>query len=294
MKHIALVTYDDMPDLTPSDQLLREKLSAHNIQSSAISWHDTTIDWRQFDAVIIRTTWNYHQHPVEFKAWLTQMEEQGVRLYNPAPTLLWNMRKTYLRQLSDMGILIIPTVWASQTEPQDLKSVLGAQGWTEALLKPVFGAGSKGIKVINIHAVDEAQATLDQMLTLGEVMIQPIIKEVRNGELSMVYFNHEYSHTIRKTPQGDDVLLDSSKPNATQIDDAPEFAVEIGLNILEQTQKLMETDPFLYARVDGVIVDGEFLLMELELLEPHLFLNLAGDDAAERFAKVIDNRISAS
>lgn len=292
MKHIALVTYEALLDLTPSEQLLREKLSDYQIKSSAVSWHDTAVDWSQFDAVIIRSPWDYHKHPIAFRQWLNDLLARGIVVYNPIPTLLWNMEKTYLRELSEQDVKIIPTVWANQA--LDIASTMQAQGWEEGLLKPVFGAGSDGIYIIDPNAIEEAQKTLSDMLTLGEVMIQPIVKEVRKGELSIVFFDHQYSHTLRKTPQGDAVLLDPEEPSAIQLDEAPQFAIDTALTILEKAQVMMQTDHFLYARVDGVIVNNEFLLMELELLEPHLFLDLAGQMSAEMFAKAIQKRLSDS
>jgi glutathione synthase/RimK-type ligase-like ATP-grasp enzyme len=292
MKHIALVTYEALLDLTPSEQLLREKLSDYQIKSSAVSWHDTAVDWSQFDAVIIRSPWDYHKHPIAFRQWLNDLLARGIVVYNPIPALLWNMEKTYLRELSEQGVKIIPTVWANQA--LDIASIMQAQGWEEGLLKPVFGAGSDGIYIIDPNAIEEAQKTLSDMLTIGEVIIQPIVKEVRKGELSIVFFDHQYSHTLRKTPQGDAVLLDPEEPSAIQLDQAPQFAIDTALTILEKAQAMMQTDHFLYARVDGVIVNNEFLLMELELLEPHLFLDLAGQMSAEMFAKAIQKRLSDS
>jgi hypothetical protein len=292
MTHVALVTYDELPTLTPSDVLLQQALASIDIQSSPVLWDDATINWTQFDAVIIRCPWDYHERPTEFKAWIHRLAEANVTLYNSPSTLLWNMEKIYLRELAENGVQIIPTIWAKVGETIDLPTIIHQQGWDKALLKPVFGAGSKGIHVINAHTLDEAQITLNRMLTSGEVMIQPVIKEVQNGELSLIFFNHEYSHTIRKTPQNGAILLDPDNPNSTCLDDAPQFAIDAALNILEQAQKLLNEDNFLYARVDGVIVEGQFLLMELELLEPHLFLDLAGEHTAQHYAQTIQSRLN--
>lgn len=292
MKQIALVTYHELPSLTPSDQLLREALAAKNIATTPVFWDDQTTNWNQFDAVLIRTCWDYHERPTEFKAWVNQLLEQGVNLYNTPQTLLWNMEKTYLKQLAEAGIGIIPTHWVTPSDPVQVEDVIKTRGWEQALLKPVFGAGSKGIHVIDTSAITESQQVLNHLLTLGHVMIQPIVKEVRNGELSLVFFNHEYSHTIRKTPQGDAILLDPDNPNATQLDHAPQAVIETATKILDKTRELLLEDKFLYARVDGVIVNDEFLLMELELLEPHLFLDLAGEQSAKHFSQAIFERLN--
>lgn len=294
MKHVALVTYHELPTLTPSDHLLQQALSSQNIETRAVLWDDPNVDWTQFDAVIIRCTWDYYQRPTEFKAWINRLTDLNVPLYNPASTLLWSMDKVYLRELSEQGVQIIPTYWVKPDQTVNLSAILRERTWENALLKPVIGASSNGIYVINPNALDQAQQTLTHMLTLGEVMIQPIVPEVQNGELSLIFFDHHYSHTVRKTPQQGAVLLDPDDPETTRLDDAPQSVIDTALSILEQARSHLSQDQFLYARVDGVIVDGQFLLMELELLEPHLYLDLAGEHTAQHFAQAIATRLNLS
>src|SRR5436190_22616236 len=109
MKSIALITYKELPTLTESDRLLIKPLEENGFQPHVVCW-DEKIDWKQFDSVILRSCWDYHTRVDEFLIWLNMLEQQEIPVWNPIDIVRWNYKKTYLKELEDKGITIIPTV----------------------------------------------------------------------------------------------------------------------------------------------------------------------------------------
>lgn len=287
MRTLALVTYSNRPELSPSDQTLLNPLKQRGIQPIPAIWNDTTIDWQQFDAVVLRSCWDYYKHADAFRQWLTRLQDWCVPVYNAPKTALWNMQKTYLRELAQRGFKTIPTIWAENAI--DLRETMATRGWDQAVLKPVMGASGYGVHLVSASNVHEKQTLFESMLQEGQVMIQPVIEEIRNGELSLIFFQDEFHYAIRKTPAEGTIFVNSAYDGSyttTYVDDE---TVSVAQSILNIAHELTGQDSFLYTRVDGILVDNEFILMELELIEPGLFMDIASRDASERFADAIDN-----
>jgi len=202
-KKIALVTYqhlnthyDDMmshyhPLLSSSDYLLIPPLNSKNIQVDIIVWDDENNEtpYQEYDALIIRSTWNYHKHVESFERWLSHLEKLKVPLFNSYKTIRWNMNKCYLKILRDHGVRCIPTVWIEKDSKIQLIDVLNEKKWDKVVLKPSFGASSQGIRVVTMDRVEGEQEELEKMLqTVSHVMVQPVMKEIFNGEYSFVFF----------------------------------------------------------------------------------------------------------
>src|SRR4051794_40055332 len=92
---VALVTCDEYPQLYQDEQGLIEALRAAGADAHAAVWSDRAVDWRGFDLVVLRSTWDYFQRIVEFEAWLQRIEDNGVHLCNPVSLVRWNMDKHY-------------------------------------------------------------------------------------------------------------------------------------------------------------------------------------------------------
>ncbi len=285
MKSIALVTYAGRPELSPSDQTLLNPLKQRGIQPIPVIWNDVTIDWQQFDAVILRSCWDYYKHAEAFRQWLTQLQDLDVPLYNTPKTILWNMEKTYLRDLAQQGVRTIPTIRAESAI--DLSETLQSRGWDRVVLKPAIGASGYGIHVVSASDVHEKQTLFESMLQAGLVMIQPVIEEIQNGELSLIFFHDEFHYAIRKTPGAGTIFVNSAYGGGYATTNVNDETVKAAQSILSIARGQTGQDTFLYARVDGILVDAEFVLMELELVEPGLFMDIASSDASERFADAI-------
>lgn len=273
---------DDLSGYVSDDELAIAPLNALGWQVESVSWRDVSVDWDRFDMIVIRTTWDYHNAPKEFVAALRTIESSNARLENPLSIIEWNVDKTYLKDLEERGCQIVPTIWfkgeiteAKFSEWQSLHSS------DEIVLKPTVSATAKDTFRLTRH--DQTAALV---LNGRSIMVQPFIKSIADeGEYSLFYFNGEYSHAIVKRPKENDYrvqeehggIISSIEPDAAMNETA--FAI----------QQMIAPEP-LYSRVDLVrAADGELRLMELELIEPALYLR-TDKDAAERFAKAINKR----
>ena len=288
MKKIALATSSKFPDLTASDVLLVEPLRELGVEAVAAPWDDRSIAWENFDAVSIRSTWNYHHHADQFRDWISKLVAQKIIVQNPTDVLLWNMDKIYLQQMIDEEIPVVPTHWGEKGESPSLKRILESNEWERAIVKPRIGASANFVFVADLASVDEHQRQFEELLDQHNLMIQPLVEEIENGEWSIMFIHNEYSHSVLKTPEN--VFVQSELGGTWELATPSQHLIESARQALVAAQKITGQSSFLYSRVDGVEVSGEFVLMELELIEPELFLSAAPQAArklAEELAKLI-------
>ncbi|QHT66784.1 hypothetical protein GXP67_09000 [Rhodocytophaga rosea] len=277
MREIAFVTYSNSPKLTADDARVASLLSQRNIQVEAVCWDTPHIDWAQFEGIVLRSCWNYHLYESAFKSWIKQMEKQNRRLFNSSQIIAWNMDKTYLQVLSSAGIPIPATHWLKRGEVVHLQNLLAEKNWQQAVVKPTVSASAYQTWLTSSETALQDQSRLDVMLNTGGVMVQAFIEEVQTkGEWSLIFFNKGFSHAVLKRTRTNDFRVQQEYGGTTSACTPPEF-------IRKQAQHIIDTigQPLLYARVDGIEVNGVFLLMELELVEPALFL---GDTTANVMA----------
>ena len=263
----AFVTCTQFPKLTEDDLLATKALGELGISVEAVIWDDPSVDWPAYSDVVIRSCWDYHLKPKEFLSWLTILERAGTIVHNPVDVIRRNMEKTYLKELQEDGISIVPSLWLASGDKVHIADLLLSQGWQKAVIKPVISASAYQTSIISLQEEAEAQAMLPNLLNSGAVIIQEFAEEIRTkGEWSLIFFNKEYSHSVIKPPQQDDfrVQREHGGTSAAAVP-APSFVTQ-AQTIIEKIDA-----PLLYARVDGVERDGQLLLMELELIEPFLF-----------------------
>lgn len=280
---IALATCGALPDLDPDDRPLADALRALGAEVTAPVWDDADVEWAGFDLVLVRSPWDYHLKRDAFLAW-SRAVASVTALRNPAPVLAWNTDKTYLRGLAEQGVPTVPTQWVAQGEAPPLAELLGERGWygEEAIVKPTIGLGSSGL--LRIPAGDPGgagAAHLRDLAASGDVMVQPFLPSLaRDGELSLVFCAGELSHAVRKRPPAGEfrvqpefgAVATAEQPGAAQAE------------VARRALACVAGEELLYARVDLVAdADGAPLLIELELVEPTLYLE-AAPGSAERFA----------
>lgn len=294
---IAFATCKDQPALTPDDALAADAVrSIAQADVVAINWGAADIAWEEFDAVVIRSTWDYFRRADDFTQWLDDLERRGARLFNAAEVARWNAEKTYPRQLATAGIPIVPTVWFPQKSGADLASTLFKAGWSKAVVKPTVSCSAFETWITSPRDFpNEAdQKRFDNLVRSSGVMIQPFMEEItKRGEWSLVFFDGVYSHAVLKQPSSGDFRVQmqfggswrNAFPSAELIEQA-EHAVSAAVAIACE-------DKPLYARVDGLesAEDGRLLLMELELVEPSLFFAADADHAPSRFVRALADRI---
>ena len=252
---LALATSEELPGLDPDDAPLREVLGA---DAEPAIWSDPTVDWSSYDGVLIRSVWDYFLRHDEFMAWVDRVP---IPMWNPADTVRWNSEKSYLRELEAAGVRTIPTAWDGEVP------------WEDAILKPTIAGGSLGLR----------RAKKGEPVEPGW-MAQPFLADIVSaGELSIVFFDGEFSHAIRKTPAEGDIRVQpehggtvaAAKPTSEELEDAQRVLDAAGRDLL-------------YARVDFV---GDRLLIELEAIEPRFFFEHAPKRAPERLAQALRGRL---
>lgn len=247
------------------DRLLAEAFAARMVDPPPCVWDGEQPDWSDFDACLIRSTWDYHDKHEEFLAWTREVAAE-TRLWNPPELVAWNSNKTYLRQLGEAGVRIVPTVWVERGSAVELEEVLAGRDWEEAVVKPVVDLGAHNLRRARRG---EGSAALEAVLRRGDAMVQPFLPSVEaRGELSLIYIAGELTHAVRKRPAPGDFRVQSIWGGTANRDEPTQNEVELAELTLAQLD-----EPPLYARVDLVEgPTGEPCLIELELIEPNLYL----------------------
>ena len=307
MTRIALATCATLPQLHEDDAPLIAALAARGVAAEAAVWDDPTVDWSAYGLVVIRSTWDYAQRRTEYLEWARRVD-MTTALANPYPVLTWNTDKHYLRELESAGVAIVPTMWLEPARvftSQALHTRFPAMG--EFVIKPAISAGS--IDTGRYTAVDAGSRGLAiqharRLLTAQRtVMVQRYLPSVDTvGERAHVFVAGEYSHSVLKGAMldGPDVGVDGVyREERMSPLEASEREVEFSAAVVRAARTCftqtadgvdLAPEPLLYARVDVVTDDaGEPVLMELELVEPSLFLGLA-DGALDRFADALAAR----
>lgn len=272
MKIVAFVTCAELPDLTASDRLPIPLLAEMGIHVQSVIWDSQEIDWHTFDAIILRSVWDYHHRYTEFMAWLDALPNHKV--WNPVEVVRWNANKIYLRDLPN----VVPTVWLD--EQANLANILQEKNWQRAVIKPTISASAHGTWVTSPAQAAEHQHQLQNFAV--PMMLQPFVPQIETeGEWSLLFFGGKFSHAVLKKPAAGDFRVQDEFGGTIETRTPP-------AHLIDQAQKIIASvaSPLLYVRVDGVNNNGDFQLMELELIEPHLYLGDA-PHAAENFALAI-------
>lgn len=281
---IAIATCAAYPELKGDDELLREALGRRGCVASLQVWDEAGIEWGGFDLCLVRSTWDYHDKHEEFLAW-TRRVAAATALRNPAELLAWNSDKRYLRQLGEAGVPTVPTLWVERGSGLDLEAELVARGWDEAVVKPVVDLGAR-----NLHRVRPAEAprALAAVLERREAMVQPFLPSLEaEGELSLIHVDGAFSHAVRKCPAPGDFRVQSIWGGTAAPADPEPQHLEIAKQALAQL-----AEPPLYARIDLITdLEGNPALIELELIEPNLYLK-TNRTAADRLANAVVGRLS--
>lgn len=295
MTRIALVTAIAAAGLDDDLAPLLDACPGAGLIAQVRAWDDPTVAWGRFDAIVLRSPWDYVQRLDEFIAWCTTVSAR-TRLINPLPVVRWNIDKHYLDDLAARGVAIVPTRFVEpDMEPFPALQAFLAEhpGTAEFVVKPAVGAGSKDAQRYARSQEFAAANHLARLLDADRsAMLQPYLPSVdAQGETAMMYFGGVFSHAIRKGP----LLRPDEAPTShlfaaeaiTPRTPAPdEFALADRV-LAAATIVLSLSEPLAYARVDLIRdADGHPRLLELELCEPSLFFGHAPGSAA-RFATAL-------
>lgn len=281
MRQCAFLTLETRDGWVMDDDLAQEPLRELGWEMTTVPWSRPGMDWSRFEAVVIRSTWDYWQRFDEFLATLERIDRSGARLANPLETVRWNLRKTYLRDLEAAGLPVVPTLWSIGLEAgpdaDRIRRFFDELGTDEIVLKPVVSASAHD--TFRLQRGDDL-SEVARLFAGREVMAQPFLATiVEEGEYSLFYFGGELSHTVLKSPKEKDFRVQEEHGGWIRPADPPAPLPDLGRRILEA----LPIQP-LYARVDLVRSGSGFALMELELVEPSLYFRIV-PGSAERFAR---------
>ena len=278
---IALLTCEKLPDLNPEDQKLIPELEKYNITAKAVIWDDKTINWSDFDYLIFRNIWDYFEKETEFNIWLEQIEKLGIKTLNTIDVIKQNKHKFYLREMEKQGISILPTIFIEKTNNLQLESII-PNHWKKAVIKPAFSAGSYLTEVFEVSDIQKINEEYKNIASEKELLLQEFMPQIQTlGETSFIFFNKKFSHAVNKKPVEGDFRVQSLFGGKYNL-------VEPSQELIEKAQKVVNTfqDKLLYARVDGIVIDNELCLMEIECIEPDLYFDLS-EGSLERFVASI-------
>ncbi|MFM7852840.1 MAG: RimK family alpha-L-glutamate ligase [Flammeovirgaceae bacterium] len=267
---VGIVTCAEFPHLTDQEKPLIDLFAAKGICITPLVWNDPSIDWKHYDCLLLRSIWDYHLHIEEFFAWLNLLEKQNVTTLNPLEVVNWNRHKFYLRELEKNGINIIPTLFiekGSDFSPTALKN----KGWEQAVIKPAISANSHLTELFHITDSKLVEEKYRRLAQHHDLLVQSFMPEIQTqGEVSLVFLGKHYSHAVLKKPALGDFRVQADYGGKAEPFHANPAIIRAGNQILSHIPLNL-----LYARVDGVIHENQFFLMELELIEPELLFDHA-------------------
>jgi glutathione synthase/RimK-type ligase-like ATP-grasp enzyme len=285
VKKIAYLTMADMGDFVTDFHLSFAPMKDLGWQVETVAWR-SQVDWNDFDAVYICTPWDYPEYAQQFLDVLANIDASRALLINDLALVHWTLEKTYLRDVEQRGSAIVPSTWYDGFESVNTADLFAEHQCERIVIKPTVGANAQDTFVLTDPVGAEQLRELRQVFAKRAFLAQPFIENIQSeGEFSLFFFNGEYSHAIQKTPKAGDFRVQE----------------EHGADIspVRPTHALLETASALFAQIEpqptygrGDWVrdaDGRYLLMELELIEPSLYLR-TDRGAAERFARALHER----
>ena len=277
------------------DRLLAEALRARGLTSARVDWALPDVDWSRYRCAMFRTTWNYFKRFREFQAWL-ERAERTTRVLNTPATVRWNWDKHYLADLEAQGIPVVPSRFIERGEARSLGHILAESGWSDAIVKPCISGGAYHTYRIHAGNAAEVDEAVRGLLDDGSLMLQPFQDEiVRTGEDTLMVLGGRYTHAVRKRAKaGDFRVQDDFGGTVERLEPEPE-QMELAERAMAACARAGLPAP-VYGRVDMVRGnDGRFAVMELEIIEPELWLRYhppAADVLADAIAAALHTGVS--
>ncbi|WP_157986667.1 ATP-grasp domain-containing protein [Chitinophaga alhagiae] len=272
-KRIALVTCEaQATEHDGEDAQLQAWLQGKGLEVNREVWSNPQTDWKSYHLVVLKSTWDYHEQAAAFHGWLRSLQAAGVAVQNPADTVIWNSNKKYLPEIADSGLPVIPTALLPQGSLPGLETFFNRWNTAQIVIKPSISAGARNTLLLRREEAVAEEDKLYIMLQAEDYLVQPYLPEVEQGEWSFLFFGGRFSHSLLKVPKAGDFRVQHIHGGTYAPAGAGAVFEEKAAVYVQQFAK-----DTLYARVDGIIRNNEFYLMELELIEPYLFLSTTPD-----------------
>lgn len=269
------------------DRLVMDALARRGVEARHVPWTAPLSAWDGAALCVIRSVWDYTQRPHDFLAW-TRAVEARVPTWNPPALVRWNAHKAYLFELERRGVRLPPTLRVPRGGTADLAPLLRQHGGL--VVKPIVDVGALGAtRVLHEADLPAAQAHLAGLVARDDALVQPYLRSIeQEGELSMLFFDGAFSHAARKTPKPGDYRVQAGWGGRAAPAEPTPAETDLARRVLHALPH-----PTLHARVDVVKdADGRPVLMELEVIEPHLFL-AESPGAVDRYADAILARLAS-
>jgi glutathione synthase/RimK-type ligase-like ATP-grasp enzyme len=279
---IVLVTCRAWPDLSASDRCLAAALQARGHRVEAAMWKGPFEPFAAAAAVVIRSSWDYHEQPDAYRAWLDRLQPE--RTFNLPALVRWNLSKAHVIDLGARGVRV-PRSRIAAAEPDAVAAALDALDLAEAVVKPLVGASGFGVERVRRGGEAAALARAQARKATERVLVQEFVAGIEDGELAGVFFDGVFSHGLRRLPAPGEFRINAQYGGRMEAATLPDDVMSVMTDVLG----LLPASA-LYARVDGLAHDGRFTLMEVEVNEPGLGLHLAAD-AADRFTDALLARL---
>jgi hypothetical protein len=279
---VLLVTSRDLPTGEPGAAALDDALAARGVDSRWVAWDDPTVDWASASLVVARSPWDYTERPEEFLAWARSLDQE--RLLNGADVFTWNHDKRYLLDLRRLPT--VPTAWV--TSAAQLVAAVDDLG--TAVVKPAVGAGGIGLSVLGA-GLDQAAAEVH--VEAGAVVVQPLVTSIRTrGEVSVFVIDGVPVCQVVKVPVGAEVRVHEEYGGSSTVVPLDPACVDLAIAAMAEADARFGRR-LAYGRVDMLWWEERWVVSELELIEPGLYLDVAPDNAYP-FADLVVGRLRAS
>jgi glutathione synthase/RimK-type ligase-like ATP-grasp enzyme len=269
--------------LTADDLVAAAELESRGVRVLPLVWSEPGSARRAAgDVVVIRSCWDYHLHADAFAGWLEELEAHGARVVNDVRLLRWNLHKRYLLDLEARGHAIVPTTLAGRGRPVSLRDLAAAVAADRMVVKPAVSLSAHETWTFATADAPAHEARFARLLADGDMLVQPFVPEIADdGEWSLIFFGDTFSHAVNKRAAAGDFRVQSEHGGTASPAPPPITALAAATRLLRSLEPAA-----CYTRVDGLMVRDEFLLMELECIDPVLFF-AADPNAAARFADVL-------
>lgn len=296
MKNIGLLTQKEyvapkqpnpyVKNILLEDDLIIKEFREYPVQLQRINWDNQQVNWKDFDALIFRTTWDYFHRFQEFWAWLEKVRTE-VELINDFSLIKWNIHKFYLRSLKEQGITIPPTLFLQKEIDDSLDQLVKNSHWEKCILKPAISGSARHTYLIEGQPSKEVSAIYNRLIKEEDLLLQEYQPSIQTkGEASLMLYNGNYSHAIlKRAKEGDFRVQDDF--GGTVHDFQP------SMEDIRFAEAVVEVCPSLpvYARVDIFWnEEGKTMLGELELIEPEMWFRTDARSAA-RYASAIMRKL---
>ncbi|MCS4436744.1 ATP-grasp domain-containing protein [Aquiflexum gelatinilyticum] len=290
---IAVITYEARGSYATTgvedeDKILEVILKELGIDFSFEVWSDTSVDWIKYTHLLMKSPWDYFDRYAEFLDWCHRIKSLGIIMVNDIDTVIQNSDKRYLKGIEDRGFSIVPTIFNSKNHIPDLNACFDTFKTEQIVIKPTVSGGAKNTMKIEKDNWQVKQEEIQNLLASEDFMLQPFIREVAEvGEYSYLFFNGKFSHAVLKSAKSGEFRVQHFFGG--QIHTFDPSLIE-----LVYIQKIIDefAADTMYARVDGVWIKGVFYLMELELIEPYLFL-FTSKEGRENYKNAIRERFGS-